>query len=219
MQHLVAPAEIKLDWNKCSSVQICSHASHVIPSSSKTKHNWTCFVGFKTSNPTPFKKLSRFLAHFTTGYHKYTHTNGHTHFFPSSGFNCWAKNSTLTPFTIAFDESFTQFKAEGCSHMAELNVQSWGDTPRPTSVSSTVTWEMWGTQIDWAPFPNVVKFNKHTPNTVCKNMGRFFLFFFYSQSCADVKLTDSWAESQSVGPALYFLFRLLGRDKHGSTDR
>lgn len=107
-----------------------SHPDHADIQQNQNKGNWTCFVVSKTFHHS-FKKISQFSCScLTTRYH----TN--KYFFPSTSFNCRDKNSTLTLFTIAVDRCYSQFKAEGCSQIAELNVCRT-DTPHPVSVSST----------------------------------------------------------------------------------
>lgn len=71
----------------------------------------------------------------------------------------------------------------------------------------TVTWEMWGTQIDRAPFPSVVKFIWTHPTTSVRGTWAFLLSHNWLQMWGEP--THIFTQ-QSAARTLYFLFNLCG---------
>lgn len=141
-------------------------------------------LGFMTFKHSPKKKTFHFTCScFTAEYHSYRSIS-----FLALALIIRAKNSTLTPFTIAFDGSLSQCAAEGCSQMAEFNARSWHTPPRQCFVHTVSYMGKVRRTNRSGTLPKCGQVHMCThPTLVCKNTD----IFTRSQSPADVKQTDS----------------------------
>lgn len=97
----------------------------------------------------------------------------------------------------------------------ELLPDGWVKSEGPTRPASPVchpqlTWEMWGTQIEWATFPSVVKFICTHPTQSARKSTDIFTVFAIGCRCEANWVTST---KRSTTPAFHFFFRLCGADK------